>query len=945
MASAPQAHTTENELDIRGVRKRFLAINRERLRRTQEALRWRTRDFLDLLPLFFHINHAMLPGFVTKQTPAGISAWSPTKKSLDAAKRLAKSFDHKKRALRTYDIHSIFLMGSVGTIAHSEKSDFDIWICHRPDLTVEQKTALRSKCRGIEEWADSVGLEVHFFLMDADKFRQGTVVELSSESSGSTQHHLLLEEFYRTGLLVAGRYPVWWLVPPQQESKYDEIVARLIHQRFIPANEVIDFGGLSEIPAEEFFGAALWQVYKGIDSPYKSVLKMLLMEVYADEYPYSDLLSLRYKRAIYDGVTDLDELDPYTILLEKLEQYLQARNEPERLDLVRRCFYFKVQLPLSKSQQAKDNWRWELMWELTQRWQWSKGQIESLDLRDVWNVHKVLKERKILVDEITHSYMALSKFARSNASLARIEQKDLNILGRKLYAAFERKAGKIETINRGISSNIVEEQITLQQGRGKDDEESWNLYPGAVEPGESVATLKRARSVVEVLAWCYFNQLIGPRTVISLTVSSGILSLKEVRDILGTLQSLFPGGHLPHTSIDDFVHPPRVLTGCLFANVGIDPLPTHSRRGTDLVSNQSDVMNYSGFSLNLALSFDLVAVTSWQEIITYQYKGIEGLLDCFVQCLRWNTSAEAPEPPPLKAFSFSSSHSNAIARRIEQLFHDLALLFYRRSDAGKLCYVLQVEKSFYLLESEQGAFQYSHQPAYDDLLEALSKPQQEFRAIKVDRYALNNSPLPAILQRNRAGFIQVFYLTLGELVDVFVLDEQGALFHQRVPYYDDGALLSQYHRFFDAILSRQSMLHQDDAATLLLDALEIYKVSTPRVGKTVFERQEVPDLRAGGKYFNVQVLGDMVGQKTVFTIYCDEREFSSLDHGNDLFREVAKYVIQKRTSGLRYPIYITDVDLSPGLLGEGFAGGVQVVEYLRYKKRIEAKLNGELARL
>jgi len=227
MSAAQQPHTTEYDLDVRAIRKRFLAINRERLRRTQEALRWRTRDFLDLLPLFFHINHAMLPGFVSKQTPAGISDWSPTNKSLDAAVRLAKSFDYKKRALRVFDIHSIFLMGSVGTIAHSEKSDFDIWICHRPDLNAEQKEALRNKCTGIETWADSVGLEVHFFLMDADKFREGTVVELSSESSGSTQHHLLLEEFYRTGLLVAGRYPAWWLVPPDQEANYDQVVARL----------------------------------------------------------------------------------------------------------------------------------------------------------------------------------------------------------------------------------------------------------------------------------------------------------------------------------------------------------------------------------------------------------------------------------------------------------------------------------------------------------------------------------------------------------------------------------------------------------------------------------------------------------------------------------------------------------------------------------------------
>ena len=945
MSSPTQKQSATPMQDVRAVRKRFLAINRERLRRTQEALRWRTRDFLDLLPLLFHINHAMLPGFVSKQTPAGISDWSPTKKSIDAGKRLAKSFDYKKRALRSHDIHSIFFMGSVGSIAHSEHSDFDIWICHNPTLGEDQLDELRTKCQAIERWGASVNLEVHFFLMNAETFRQGRVVELSSESAGSTQHHLLLEEFYRTGLLVAGRYPVWWLVPPHLEGDYDAFVAELLHKRFIPANEIIDFGGLGAIPAEEYFGAALWQVYKGIDSPYKSVLKMLLMETYAAEYPNSDLLSLRYKHAIYAGETDLDALDPYTILLDKLEQFLAARNEPQRVELLRRCFYFKVQLPLSRPAHSTRNWRWGRLEELTRLWGWPAGQLELLDGRARWNVHRVLKERKILVDEITHSYMALSRFARTHASLARIEQKDLNILGRKLYAAFERKAGKIELINRGISNNITESHLTLQQGRGRDDEEdeSWALYPGDVEPGEPGGALKRSHSVIELIAWCHFNGLIGPRTILSLDVLRGILSLQEVRAILNTLESLFPGGVLPTTPMERFAQPPGVLRGVVFANVGIDPLPRHSRRGTDLVSDQSDIMNYSGFSLNLAISFDLLMVSTWGEIITYKYNGITGLLDCLAQYLGWNRSAGLDTPTPLAAFSFSSSHSNAIARRIEELYRDLADAFYRRKADSHLRYVLQVEQAYYLLQDEEGSFHYSRQETCADLLDALAEPQTGFNTIRIDRKALVGTPLPAIVERNRPDLLQLFYLPQGDSVDVYVLDPHGALFHQNVPYSDDAALINHYSRFFDAILNRQSYLYHDDSAGRLLESFEIQRIGRQRKS-FVFERQAV-QRETTRRYFNVQVIGDLMENGTAFTIYCEDAEFSSLEYGKSLFHEVARYVLQRRASGLKYPIYITDVDLSPSLLGGRRGQTVQAIDYLRYKKRIEAKLNRELERL
>ena len=230
------------EIDV--TKKRFLALNNERLRRTRETLRSRQRDVMDLLPLLFHINNASFPGFVSTETPAGICEYTPTKTSVDAGKKIVRNFSFQRRALPRYDIHALFLMGSCGSIAYNAHSDFDIWLCHRPDLDQEQLKLLQQKASAIEEWAESCGLEVHFFLMDADKFREGANVELSAESSGSAQHHLLLEEFYRTGLLFAGRYPLWWLVPPQEEPNYKNYTRNLIHRRFIRESEVIDFGGM-----------------------------------------------------------------------------------------------------------------------------------------------------------------------------------------------------------------------------------------------------------------------------------------------------------------------------------------------------------------------------------------------------------------------------------------------------------------------------------------------------------------------------------------------------------------------------------------------------------------------------------------------------------------------------------------------------------------------------
>ncbi|WP_455208111.1 class I adenylate cyclase [Kaarinaea lacus] len=933
------------ETDLKVIKNRFLEINRQRLRRTQDSLKWKQRNFLNLLPLFFHVNHKQLPGYVSGETPAGIAFYTPDKTSIEAAKNFSTEFVFRESAQTKRDIHSLFIMGSVGTIAQSEKSDFDIWLCYNPELDANQLTELRVKCDYIEVWAESIGLEVHFFPMDAEKFRKGEVHQLSSESSGSTQHHLLLEEFYRTSILLAGRIPVWWLVPPDQEKHYDEFVHHLIHNRFIDQEEVIDFGGLSKVPVEEFFGAGLWQVYKGIDSPYKSVLKILLMETYASSYPNCELLSQHFKQKVYDGLNDLNALDPYSILIRRLEDYLIKRDEKERLELVRRCFYFKVNVPLSAPARSKDDWQRDCLRELTASWSWNPQYIEELDKRDEWKIHRVLQERKVLVEDLTQSYMFLSKFARNNAGLSRISQKDLNALGRKLYAAFEKKPGKIELVNRGVSANIVERKLTLQQSIAKSGAESWlllNEIANAATNNAELTAIKRGNSAAELLTWCHFNRLINPGTILSLETKAGSLKVEEVKNILEALEQQFPGGHLPDTNMDNLEKPPVAINACLFINVGTDPLRGNSRRSNYFVDDDADILNPVSASANLALTFDLVIVTSWQEILTYRYSGIDGLMDCLCQLLRWNLNNKKEQRCNFSAFNFSFAQGVQLVRRIEQLFSDVLSAYFHNDKFHDVRYILEAQQSFFVVNHEGDNFYYLRADTEREFFNKLSEPKAGVNQFVVDQFAFKDTIVAEVFAHNTPGKIQLFYEVVGQLASIYVLDEQGAAFYQKLPFHEDLALINQYMAFFDTVLNRQAMAHNDTYYAGMLDNIEFYCVKRLPDGKCEFAKQESNYEKNKRSYFHVQVVGSVIDQKTVFTMYTEDKEYSSLDHGINLFREVAKYVLRRRPSGERYPIYITDLDLAPALLGERASSQFQIIEYLNFKKRIEEKLNYEL---
>jgi adenylate cyclase, class 1 len=191
------------------LKQRFLNLNQQRFERACTSLSERQQQFILLLPLLFHVNHPMLPGYISGSTPAGIYGFKPDKETLRMARILARSFQYTRDFTeKTLGIEALFLMGSAGSIAQSDTSDLDIWVCHNPHLNSAQYQALERKCELISQWAAQyIHLETHFFLMTGDSFQNGKCSNLSSEASGSAQHYLLLDEFYRTALWIAGKVP------------------------------------------------------------------------------------------------------------------------------------------------------------------------------------------------------------------------------------------------------------------------------------------------------------------------------------------------------------------------------------------------------------------------------------------------------------------------------------------------------------------------------------------------------------------------------------------------------------------------------------------------------------------------------------------------------------------------------------------------------------------
>jgi len=912
--------------DLNAVKQRFKYLHRLRDQRTQFFLPPKQRIFLDILPLLFHYNHPLLPGFTSTETPAGIFDYTPDNRAILAAKKFSKKFPRQPKAIRSVAIESLFLMGSVGSVAFSKASDLDIWLCFNPELTQLELEELHHKVRLIEKWAATLGLEVHFFLMDSEKFRQGQTSPISSESSGETQHYLLLEEFYRTSIYLAGKTPAWWLVPPHLEYRYSEYVKHLQDNRFVGEHDLIDFGGLARIPAEEFISATTWQLYKAISSPHKSILKLFLMECYASEFPKPQWLAFTIKQAVYEGTFTVLDLDPYYLIYQKVDRYLKAADSINRLNLVRKCFYLKSADAFNPVTDTETyNFRAHYLKEVAARHQWPNTLLNEFKLVKSWNIGNAVHENSVIIEHLGQCFRMIKGFANTHIEAQRKNNQDLKLISRKLHSFLDKKPNKVERISTGTAIHSQETEISIVETGAY----QWSLFIGKVELAEHSdhKPINRCRSLPETLVWTVINGLYHRRLQLHLASDT----VKITDDALhGTLTHIRQFLH--NNGPDDSSLLPYLdsnVPQAFMLMVNLDMTATDVKEdGSHVISERSDPLSYGVARHCFVESIDRLTISSWGELTLTHFPGILGLFECLSDIL--NNHSQLLSGTNFTMDCHTPARSDSIIRRINSIFNNLLKIFSQAEEHLNPRYILPAGLNYCVFERKQQSLAFKLAADESGLMQELASPQPHFSAVIFDSHVLEATPIPLLYRYNKAQTIQFFYLVQKNGIQIYVIDEKGSLHTQHHSKCDPNHLLRNYAVFL------QNRLYRNIADTkLTIDYFEIIKnsagvLSLSNVRPDLDELDE-PEL-------NIRISGSFINNSIAYTIYCNNREFSYLDYGAKVFHAVYDYVLGFRASKQVYPVHITDLDLPLAAFHVSHPLQLQTQHYLSYKQKIEAKL-------
>ena len=657
---------------IQTLKSRLDALHILRNERAHAAMTATSQQVYHLLPVLLHYNHPAIPGYLDQEVQHGVVSFSLSEQQQqfvdDCGLAASAELTFPSNDLSS-PILGLYAMGSTSSLGQSLTSDLDIWVCIRTNMPADEREALDSKCSLISDWAMAQGVEANFFLIDENRFRDNFSEAMTGENCGSSQHLLLLDEFYRSAVLMAGQPLLWFMVPPEMEECYGEYVDYLVSAGHIRREEWIDFGGLTRIPAEEYFGSSLWQLYKSIDSPYKSVLKAILLEAYSWEYPHTQLLSVDAKRRFFAEERFEYCMDAYYLMLEKVTRYLERIDDHRRLDLVRRCFYLKTHEKLTREPSSGSvAWRRRVLQELTTEWQWSHEVLSELDNRRNWKVGQVKRAHNELLDALMLSYRNLIRFARRNDITSAISPEDISILARKLYAAFEVLPGKVTLLNPQISPDLHESDLTfIQVPAGRTNAAGWYLYKQPLDPYEILGqpSLEHNRYLSKLVAWSYFNGLLTESTCLHNVVRDTDLDIDKLYQLVSDIRNTFPIRR-PQPSLQALSSPCEIRQLGLFINLENDPTTELKNRSIRFDFKNTDIFSYGPEQQCLVGSVDLVYRNSWNEVRTLNFSGENAMLDALKTVLG-KMHQDAIPPESVDVFCYSKHMRGLIRNLVYQL--------------------------------------------------------------------------------------------------------------------------------------------------------------------------------------------------------------------------------------------------------------------------------------
>jgi adenylate cyclase, class 1 len=660
----------------------FLKFNEAKYNRFQELfLNSNASRIINSIPLLLNVNHSSIPGYCEGDTPYGIVNYTPDQSINNYIETRFRTRNLKIGTEKPF-IEMLAVMGSIGTIAYTKKSDFDFWVCiDRRRVNKEQLKKFVNKVKGIQKWIITESkLDVNLFINDVEDIKNNLFDESEEEAFGTTIGALLKDEFYRSSIVLSGKIPFWWVMPKfVTDNEYSKAYNNIPEE--MKENDFIDLGNLYSISKEDFLGAALFQLIKSLGNPFKSIIKLGVLEKYLYKSGSAPLLSQKVKSSVLRGQIDNKILDSYILMFDEVYDYYEsALKEKDLLKILRQNLYLKINPQLSKYTGMKNSknlpYNVSVMFNYTRDWKWTQDEINDLDNFSKWDYNRIMAFWNLVKKFMLLSYQNISTALPKFNLQQKLSDTDFQLLNRKIKTHFLPKANKIDQYIT-FKETPHESVLYIEPESVGIKEVEWKLYKNVKDSNDRLVStvLNTQKDLLKLISWTAINKIFDP-VFSRIKIVSGYSRINQnlIIELLSKISELFVSKSI-HIKNEYYTRPVFNVVNMVILNFNLE--------------NQSSLK-----------TIHHLYHTSWGEAYIDYYENEDCLAEILTGILKNGLILKRDYSD--YCHIFSPEPTRKIYRDIEKIFRDSYKSIIQESKRGASCLVLNLSGKYLIINNDNG---------------------------------------------------------------------------------------------------------------------------------------------------------------------------------------------------------------------------------------------------
>ena len=523
---------------------KFLQQNQASIAFAYDIFTIKQADLFQLLPLLLHEN-VEIPdiGKVDNETPCGIYNYIPKAETQRIYRKYITTGETIIPKSSTSFINSLFSVGETGSIAQTRNNTMKFYICiNKTHLSGNSIKLLKKKIEMITKMARTkFNINLFLYLIDIFNAKNNRFDELTFDSKNNLKGKFIKENFYQSMILIAGKLPLWSVLPTQISKKYYEKILKKISN--IPTlSRYIDMGDIQFMEPNEFLSVSIWNAIDLIEKPFHSLLTIAGIEEYIDKN--SKLACNQYKDTwMYSGMhLRPGQNDPYFLRLNYLLNYYTKTKDKSSSNILLRAFF--LHLAIRQTSDIEDTLfglRKILLYKFMKTWKWNKEQIFSVGNFQNWEFADVIEFSEFIQKYIKNKHERISAiFANKFPDKEIFSEYSIAIIN-KIFVDFAQKENKVVKhlllSKKKRSFNSFEIQYIDKE---KIKEEIWELsiYKSKLNK-RSKESLAKTNSIENLLAWIIHNNLFHKNSSIQLLPNPTSITLYDIDRLYRELAIFF----------------------------------------------------------------------------------------------------------------------------------------------------------------------------------------------------------------------------------------------------------------------------------------------------------------------------------------------------------------------------------------------------------------------